>query len=98
MAGSWAPAYLARRGFGPAVQQRWHAGYAPASRQALTRHLRAAGYRDALIVAAGLARRSRYGELSDVFRDRVMFPICSPRGAVIGFIGRARQDAGAAVP
>jgi len=49
-------------------------------------------------VAAGLARRSRYGELSDVFRDRVMFPIRSPRGAVIGFIGRAGEHADAAVP
>jgi DNA primase catalytic core len=98
LAVSWAPAYLAQRGFGPAVQQRWHVGYAPAGRRALTRHLRAAGYRDALIVAAGLARRSRYGELSDGFRDRVMFPIRSPGGAVIGFIGRAGENADPAVP
>lgn len=98
LAASWAPGYLAGRGFSPAVQQHWHAGYAPAGRQALTRHLRAAGYRDALIVAAGLARRSRYGELSDVFRDRVMFPIRTPRGTVAGFIGRAGEHATAGVP
>ena len=98
LAASWAPGYLAGRGFSPAVQQHWHAGYAPAGRQALTRHLRAAGYRDPLIVAAGLARRSRHGELSDVFRDRVMFPIRTPRGTVAGFIGRAGEHAGAGVP
>lgn len=98
MAGSWAPRYLAERGFGPAVQDQWQAGYAPAGRQALTRQLRGAGYRDAQIMAAGLARRSRYGELSDVFRDRVMFPIRSPRGTVIGFTGRAPEHAAAGVP
>jgi DNA primase len=30
LAGSWVPAYLAARGFGPAVQQSWQIGYAPA--------------------------------------------------------------------
>src|SRR5260370_35596927 len=59
LAASWAPGYLAGRGFSPAVQQHWHAGYAPAGRQALPRHLRAAGSRDPLTVPAGLARRSR---------------------------------------
>src|SRR5260370_28912747 len=98
LAASWAPGYLAGRGFSPAVQQHWHAGYAPAGRQALTRHLRAAGYRDALIVAAGLARRSRYGELSDVFRDRVMFPIRTPPAAIVAFIGRAGEHAAAGLP
>ncbi len=98
VAGSWAREYLAGRGFHPDVQQRWQIGYAPAGRQALIRHLRGEAYRDALIVAAGLARRSRYGELSDVFRDRVMFPIRSSHGATIGFIGRAPEHANADVP
>jgi DNA primase len=98
LAGSWAPGYLARRGFSAAVQRQWQIGYAPAGRQVLTQYLRGAGYRDALIVAAGLARRSRYGELSDVFRDRVMFPIRSPRGSIVGFIGRAGEHTGADVP
>src|ERR1700735_103888 len=42
--GSWVPGYLTRRGFEPRVQLRWHAGYAPASWVALTRHLRALGF------------------------------------------------------
>jgi hypothetical protein len=45
-------------------------------------------------VAAGLARQSRYGELSDVFRDRVMVPIRSQGGSVVGFIGRDGEHAG----
>ena len=98
LAASWAPGYLTGRGFSPAVQQHWHIGYAPPGRQGLTRHLRAEGYRDALIVAAGLARRSRYGELSDVFRDRVMLPIRTPGGTIAGFIGRSGEHADAGAP
>ena len=94
MAGSWVPEYLARRGFDDAVQQDWRAGYAPAGRDALTRHLRAAGYPDPLIVASGLARRSRRGFLTDTFRDRAVLPIRSARGGIVAFIGRAGEHAG----
>ena len=95
---SWAPGYLVSRGFGPAIQRRWQAGYAPASWDALTRHLLALGYPEALIEFSGLARRSRRGTLIDTFRDRVMLPVRSPNGAVIAFIGRAATHAGNGVP
>jgi len=98
MPGSWVPGYLAVRGFGPGVQERWQAGYAPAAWDTLTRHLRSAGYPDALIEAAGLARRSRHGSLTDTFRDRVMLPIRSADGVVVAFIGRAPEHAGPGVP
>ena len=96
--GSWVPGYLARRGFGAAVQQHWQAGYAPAEWDALTRHLRAGGYPDTLIEAAGLARRSRPGALIDTFRDRAMLPIRSSEGTIVAFIGRASEHAGPGVP
>jgi DNA primase len=88
MAGSWVPGYLAGRGLGGEALERWQVGYAPDHRDALIRHLRRAGYADPLILAAGLARRSRRGYLVDVFRDRAMLPIRSPRGQLIAFIGR----------
>jgi hypothetical protein len=78
--GSWVPGYLASRGLSPAVQQHWLAGYALAAWDTLTRHLRSAGYPDALIEAAGLARRSRRGTVIDTFRDRAMLPIRSAQG------------------
>ena len=59
LADSWAPHQLERRGFGSAIQQRWQAGYAPAEWDALTSYLRALGFPDPLIEAAGLARRSQ---------------------------------------
>jgi len=96
--GSWVPGYLADRGFAPAVQQRWQAGYAPAARNALTRHLRTGGHPDSLIEAAGLARRGRRGDLIDTFRDRAMLPIRSADGTIVAFIGRAPDHADPHVP
>jgi len=96
--GSWVPGYLTGRGFRPAVQEHWRAGYAPAGWDTLTRHLRRAGYPDTLIEAAGLARRSRRGTLIDTFRDRAVLPIRSAGGSIVAFIGRAAADAGPGVP
>ena len=95
---SWVPHYLERRGFGPAIQQRWQAGYAPAGWDGLTRYLRSLGFPDPLIEAAGLARRSGRGTLIDTFRDRAMLPIRSANGTVVAFIGRAPDGAGPDVP
>jgi DNA primase catalytic core len=96
--GSWAPSYLTDRGFTPAVQQRWHTGYAPATWNALTRHLRRLGCPPALIEACGLARRSRHGTLIDTFRDRAMFPVYTGGGALAGFTGRAPTHAPPGTP
>src|SRR5262249_53321381 len=82
--GSWAVTYLEGRGFGPAICRRWHLGYAPNVWTGLIDHLRAAGYPDSVIQAAGLARRSSAGTLIDVFRDRAMIPIRGIHGQIIG--------------
>lgn len=95
---SWVPGYLAARGFDPATIAQWRTGYAPAGWTALTSHLRGLGHEDAVIEAAGLARRSSRGTLIDHFRDRVMLAIRDEHGTVAGFIGRAHPDAGATVP
>jgi DNA primase len=98
MPGSWVPGYLARRGLTTAVQDHWHAGYAPAEWDALTRHLRTAGYTDTIIEGTGLARRSRRGTLIDTFRDRAMLPIRTADGTIVAFIGRASEHAGHGTP
>ena len=96
--GSWVPGYLRRRGFGRAVQRQWQVGYAPGYGDALITHLRSAGYEDAAILAAGLARRSSRGVPADTFRDRVVLPIRSRGGTIIAFVGRAGLRAGPTVP
>jgi DNA primase len=98
MPGSWVPGYLASRGLTARVQDKWHAGYAPAGWDALTRHLRAAGHHDTLIEASGLARRSRRGTLIDTFRDRAMLPIRTAHGTIVAFIGRAAGHASPGTP
>jgi DNA primase catalytic core len=89
MRGSWGPGYLAARGFGEQDWRRWGIGYAPASWTALTSHLRARGFNDEAIQAAGVAKVTARGTLVDVFRDRIMFPVRALDGTVAGFIGRA---------
>ncbi|GAA2605315.1 toprim domain-containing protein [Actinomadura fulvescens] len=91
--GSWVPDYLVERGFSRAVQRRWQIGYAPRDGQALAARLRSLGHSDEELVSAGLARRSRSGALYDTFRDRAMFALRTPEGAVTGFIGRLPDGA-----
>ena len=98
MPASWVPGYLAARGFGIGIQQLWQAGHAPASWDALTRHLRALGFPDTVLEASGLARPSRRGTLIDTFRNRAMLPIRSADGTVIAFIGRAPDRSRPGVP
>jgi DNA primase catalytic core len=98
MAASWAPAYLAGRGFGKQAWRRWGIGYAPATWTGLTGHLRSVGFADEQIRAAGMARLSAHGVLVDVFRDRVMFGVRTLDGVAAGFIGRAPPAARVAIP
>ncbi|MCI8452737.1 MAG: DNA primase [Eggerthellaceae bacterium] len=79
--------YLAGRGLGGKVPKEWNLGFAP-GRGALTRHLKARGFRDDELVEANVASRSREGRLRDRFYDRVMFPINDAQGECIAFGGR----------
>src|SRR3984957_7398235 len=65
MEASWAPAYLAGRGFGKQAWRRWGIGYAPARWTGLTGHLRSLGFADEQIRTAGMAKASAHGMLVD---------------------------------
>ncbi|RAY14994.1 hypothetical protein DPM19_09595 [Actinomadura craniellae] len=93
LAGSWVPGYLSDRGFSADVPQRWELGYAPKAGRTLTDHLRRIGHSDQVILASGLARRTRTGALFDAFRDRLVFPLRTGEGAVVAFIGRRPDGA-----
>ncbi len=49
------------------------------------------GYKEEVIIKAGLAIKGRGGRLYDRFRDRLMFPLTNNRGQVVGFAGRLLQ-------
>ena len=69
-------------------------GYAPAEWQGLTNYLRSKGFTDEEMVRGYLAARNKNGNLYDIFRDRVMFPIIDLRGNVIAFGGRRMGEEG----
>jgi len=64
-------------------------GYAPDSWDFMLRALRAHGYRDEDIVAAGIAGQAESGRVYDRFRHRILFPIFDERGRARGFGARA---------
>lgn len=88
-AGAGAREYLLARGITKDSVETFGMGYAPDGWRNLFNHLTKRGVRSELIVSAGLAKpTSGRDGYYDVFRSRVLFPIYSPNGAVIGFGGR----------
>jgi len=77
--------YLKGRGLEGRIAGRFGIGYAPDDWQALKGAFPA--YEDPALVECGLVIDNE-GKRYDRFRDRVMFPIFSARGTVIGFGGR----------
>jgi DNA primase len=84
--------FLAQRGFDKEAAETYGCGYAPDSWDALTLHLRKAGYTPAELVAAGLSKEARSGNLIDRFRRRLLWPIRDLTGDVIGFGARKLFD------
>ncbi|MDR2637231.1 MAG: DNA primase [Zoogloeaceae bacterium] len=78
--------YLKRRGLSGEVAARFGVGYAPDGWQ----NLKAAfsDYDAPGLLAAGLVLENEACRRYDRFRDRIMFPIISAKGEVIGFGGR----------
>ena len=92
-AGAAAPAreHLAGRGFPAEALARYRVGYAPGAGDWLHRFLRSHSYGDDFLVRSGLFTRTGGGLLA-LFRDRIVFPISTPRGEVVAFGGRAMGD------
>jgi DNA primase len=86
--GAEARAYCERRGFGQAVVDRFHLGYAPDAWSGLTDELRANGVELALAEKAGLVKPSQRGGYYDFYRNRLMVPTYATTGEVIAFGGR----------
>ena len=83
-----ARAYWRGRGLSDSTIRRFGLGYAPNDFRALRMHLRAKGFSEEEMLAAGVEKRSEKGNVYDAFRGRVMTPIFDLRGNVIAFGGR----------
>jgi DNA primase len=89
-------AYFQERGFTSESIDRFHLGYSPDHWDAFTKAALDAGFQEEFLVSIGLTIRK--GEKHfDRFKGRVMFPIHSMSGRVMGFGGRIlKQDKQAA--
>jgi DNA primase len=83
--------FLAERGFDAAMAERFGVGYAPKGWDALTRHLRGRGFSDTELLTGGLVSQGQRG-VYDRFRGRLVWPIRSAAGDVIGFGARRLYD------
>ena len=90
-AGKPAQDYVRNRGITGMVKP-FGLGFAPDSWNTLTDAMRAKGYTQPELVAAGLARTGKNGGIYDYYRNRLMFPVIDVRGSVIGFSGRILGD------
>lgn len=82
--------YLRGRGVSDAQIKAFDIGYAPDERSGLKDYLINKGYREDVLVEAGLLIKPEDGGASyDRFRGRIMFPIMGARERVIAFGGRA---------
>jgi DNA primase len=86
-----ARAYLLERGLTEETLKTFRVGYAPSTWDRLMQLARAGNYTHKEMFDAGLATRGgkTEGRLYDRFRRRIMFPLCDPRGRVLGFGARA---------
>ena len=91
--GAEARAYLSeKRKFTSVTVKRFGLGYAPMGNK-LTKHLLSLGFTPFEIKTAFLGAESKKnGELYDIFRNRIMFPIFDAGGDVVAFSGRRLNE------
>lgn len=81
--------YLAERGLSSSTLDEFRIGWAPDRWDSLFPYLIGEGYSAETIVAAGLAAQRENGDgYYDRFRGRILFPIHTERGELVGFGGR----------
>src|ERR1700684_4118104 len=83
--------YLTERNFDADAARRFGCGFAPSGWDSLTKHLLRKGFEFKELEAAGLSREGRRGPM-DRFHRRLLWPIRSSAGEVIGFGARRLFD------
>jgi len=83
--------FLGERGFDSAAAQRFGIGFAPKSYDAMSNHLKAFGFSEAELIAAGLVGQGDRATY-DRFRGRLVWPIRDVTGQTLGFGARRLLD------
>lgn len=81
-------AYFRQRGFRDDLIKKFQLGFCPDKYDAQWQAGRAAGYNEEFLLKTGLCIRNEAGKTYDRFRNRVIFPIHTISGKVVGFGGR----------
>lgn len=85
--------YIGKRGLNAATTRKWGLGFSPDAFDSFYKHATASGINESYLHEAGLIKYSESSQQPyDTFRGRLMFPIFSPSGKVIGFGGRIMED------
>lgn len=85
-------AYFRSRGLEDATIRKYGLGWAPKAGNALSTEALAKGYKEEFLTTTGVCIKRHDGSLCDKFYDRVIFPIHSVSGRVIGFGGRTLRS------
>ena len=83
--------YLTERNFDAEAARHFGCGFAPSGWDSLTKHLQRKGFEFKELEAAGLSRQGRHGPM-DRFHRRLLWPIRTSAGEVIGFGARRLFD------
>ncbi len=91
--------YLEQRGIGREVGERFGIGYAPDEWEAFRDAASVHGLEEGMLLELGLIKKSESRDRPyDAFRNRIVFPIESVSGRVLGFGGRILGQAGKGAP
>ncbi|WP_297689695.1 DNA primase [uncultured Anaerococcus sp.] len=85
--------YLLKRGLRSNIVNTFMLGFAKDSWDDLLNYARSKGYKEEDLLSLGLISKSKNGNYYDKYRNRVIYPIIDIYGRVIGFGGRAIDDA-----
>lgn len=86
-------AYFRERGISDAMIKRFRLGYALDKPDDLLNAALAKGYSEKYLIETGLCARTERGTVYDKYKGRVIYPILSVSGRVVGFGGRTlRKD------
>lgn len=83
--------YLTERSFDAEAARRFGCGFAPSGWETLTKYLQRKGFEFKELEAAGLSKQGRHGPM-DRFHRRLLWPIRTSAGEVIGFGARRLFD------
>ena len=81
--------YFTERGYNKEIIEKFELGYNPKQKDIFTKTAITKSYSEEFIVKSGLGLKIDNRAVIDRFRERVMFPIHSFSGRVLGFGGRA---------